>query len=91
MKKFYVVAFDISENRRRRKVVKLLQEVGVRVNKSVFECFLSDTRVPRLKAAIEEKIARTDSVLFYNLCRSCLDVADRQGVPPLPVDAVMVF
>lgn len=41
-KNFIVVAYDVSDDRRRSHVVKLLEKVGIRVNYSVFECMLSD-------------------------------------------------
>ncbi len=41
-KHFYVVAYDIADDRRRSKVVKVLEAIGHRVNFSVFECMLTD-------------------------------------------------
>ena len=35
---FVLITYDISDNKRRSKVEKLLLEVGYRVNLSVFEC-----------------------------------------------------
>lgn len=39
----YVFAYDISLNTERVKVDKVLKEYGFRVQKSVFECMLSET------------------------------------------------
>lgn len=36
----YLVSYDISSNRRRRKVAKLMENYGTRVQYSVFECKL---------------------------------------------------
>ncbi len=36
-----VIAYDIAEDRRRTQVSTLLEDYGVRVNYSVFECELS--------------------------------------------------
>ncbi|WP_304297298.1 CRISPR-associated endonuclease Cas2 [Porphyromonas gulae] len=37
-----LVAYDISSNRRRRKVARILEQCGVRINKSVFICSLRE-------------------------------------------------
>ena len=41
-KHFYVVTYDISDDKRRSQVVKLLEGNGTRMNYSVFECMLTD-------------------------------------------------
>lgn len=88
MKRFVVIAYDIENDKKRRTVVKLLQPWGVRVNKSVFECFLSDTELGKIKANLE-KIATKweDVILYYPLCRDCIDKRDSFGrvAPDHPV------
>ena len=47
---YYVVCFDISDNRVRYRVVKVLKGCGRRVQKSVFECpDLNEHRLLRLQ------------------------------------------
>ena len=41
----YVVAFDISNNRKRNAVVKACRQWGFRVQKSVFEIFMDSSKV----------------------------------------------
>ena len=40
-----VVAYDISDDKRRLKVVKILEKSGIRINYSVFECMLTRTQL----------------------------------------------
>lgn len=91
MKKFVVVAYDIENNKRRREVVKLMEAAGKRVNKSVFECFLSEVKLEKLKANIEKQVAYDDIILYYNLCKSCIERIDRRGTTGLPTETVKVF
>ncbi len=41
-KHFYVVTYDISDDKRRYQVVKLMETMGTRMNYSIFECMLTD-------------------------------------------------
>lgn len=71
-KNFIVVAYDISDDKRRGKVVKMLEKVGSRVNYSVFECLLTDARYKRLQEDILSKIKmKDDTVIFYPICMDC--------------------
>lgn len=48
-KRMIVVAYDVSNDRRRAKVVKILEQVGVRVNFSVFECVITEKQYESLR------------------------------------------
>ena len=45
---FYLVAYDISDDKRLREVAKLMEAYGKRVQRSVFECSLSKQRLADL-------------------------------------------
>lgn len=71
-KKFVVVAYDVSDDRRRNHVVKILEKVGVRINYSVFECLLTDLQFERLQNNILDKIKpKEDTVVYYPICVDC--------------------
>lgn len=91
MKKFLIIAYDVEDDRRRRRVAKLLEAIGKRVNKSVFECFITDRQIEKLKAKIARHVTRYDSVLYYQLCRSCIERVERQGTEGIPVEIVKIF
>lgn len=68
----YVVAYDISNDRRRTKVHKALSGFGRWTQYSLFECYLSDKETIALRARLDGVLdASEDSVRFYRLCRAC--------------------
>ncbi|HOI94977.1 MAG TPA: CRISPR-associated endonuclease Cas2 [Syntrophobacter fumaroxidans] len=83
---FYVVSYDISDDRVRYKVAKVLKAYGVRVQKSVFECpDLTEKRFLKMKDRLEALIDfTTDSVRYYRQCRGCLAECEVSGAGELP-------
>ncbi len=72
-----LVAFDISDNRIRRQVVKLLEGVGQRIQYSVFEAQLSESQLKQLQRNIFQRIEATDRVHYFPLCGK--DIMARQA------------
>jgi len=69
MKLFYVVSYDIGDDRRRRKVMQTLEDFGARVQYSVFECRLEAAQLAELKKRLKPHVrAPADSIRFYPLC-----------------------
>jgi CRISPR-associated protein Cas2 len=69
---FVVVSYDISSDRRRGRVCKLLQDYGERVQYSVFECLLRPEDLKRLRERLKPLLEPAeDDVRFYRLCASC--------------------
>jgi CRISPR-associated protein Cas2 len=65
---FVVVSYDIPEDKRRTKVMKLLRNFGAHVQYSVFECELKDVAYQQLRERLAKLIApQVDSVRFYFL------------------------
>lgn len=92
MKRFVVIAYDVEDDKKRRNVVKLLQPWGVRVNKSVFECFVSDVELKKIKAKLKKVVKKwEDVILFYPLCRDCIDKRDSFGREAPDHSVVKVF
>ena len=83
---FYVVCFDISDNRIRYRVVKALKGYGTRVQKSVFECpDLNEQRLLQLQRKMEDLIDHgTDSVRYFRLCRACVAEVEWTGAGEAP-------
>ncbi|MBU1054413.1 MAG: CRISPR-associated endonuclease Cas2 [Proteobacteria bacterium] len=69
---FYLVSYDITDDRRRTRLAKALKDYGGRVQYSVFECLLNqellDKMINRIDAIIDET---EDSVRIYGLCANC--------------------
>jgi len=81
----YVVAYDITNDKRRKKLSDLLETYGVRVNYSVFEIELNETKKEKLLYEIELKKLinpKYDSLRFYHICQNCIeksfDIANRE-------------
>lgn len=83
---FILVSFDISDDKTRYRVVKVLKGYGHRVQKSVFECpDLSEKRFLKMKDRLESLIDyTTDSVRYYRQCRACLGECELSGLGVLP-------
>lgn len=71
---FVVVSYDITDDRRRRKVMKTLEGFGERVQYSVFECRLEPLDIVRLHGRLKKLILeKEDDVRFYLLCEACVE------------------
>jgi CRISPR-associated protein Cas2 len=67
-----LVAYDVSDNRRRAKLHTLLLGYGVNVQESVFECTLDARQEKQLKRRLTALMkSGEDNVRFYRLCRDC--------------------
>ena len=81
-KHFYVVTYDISDDKRRNQVVKLMESIGTRMNYSVFECMLTDIQYNNMcKRLAKIVVHREDWVNIYPLCTECF--ARIQYIPDL--------
>ena len=75
-----VVSYDISEDKRRTKIHKILKSYGQWMQYSVFECDLTDMQYARLRSRLSKLIKPDqDSIRFYFLCRCCKDKVERIG------------
>lgn len=73
---FCVVAYDISDDKRRYKVAKILTRHGKRFNNSVFECMFTDAQLRKTKEQTEKLIDEDDdSVVYYPICVDCFTKA----------------
>ena len=68
-----LVAYDISDQKRLRKVAKICEDFGIRVEYSVFECDLGDDDFTRLWNSLLGTIDRKeDKIIVYWICSSCV-------------------
>lgn len=69
---FCVIAYDIANERRRYRVVKVVEKYGVRINYSVYECMLTLSQLGNIQKKIERIIVkREDTVVYYPICVNC--------------------
>jgi CRISPR-associated protein Cas2 len=80
----YLVTYDISCNKRRKKVSDLLEGYGQRVQYSVFECVLSPEKYAELRQRLRKRVKDTeDSIRFYPLSRHTLNQVEVWGGTPI--------
>jgi CRISPR-associated endoribonuclease cas2 len=67
----YVVAYDFSNNRLRSKIGKILENYGRRIQKSVFQCFLTTDQIHQFKKEANillktnsDIVCNTDSIII---------------------------
>ena len=81
-KHFYVVTYDISDTKRRNRVVKIMESLGTRMNYSVFECMLTDIQYQSMyKRLAKIVVGREDWINIYPICAECY--ARIEYIPPI--------
>jgi CRISPR-associated protein Cas2 len=84
----YIVAYDISDPKRLRKVATACQDYGVRKQYSVFLCRLSTTDFVKLRSRLYDLIdLQKDQVLFLPLCGKCVQTIESLGRQTEAADA----
>jgi CRISPR-associated protein Cas2 len=84
----YLVAYDISDPKRLRKVASVCEDFGARKQYSVFLCRLSATDFVRLRSRLYDVIhLEKDQVLFIPLCGKCVAQIESIGRPTEAHDA----
>lgn len=91
----YLIAYDISDDKRRTQVFKTLLAQGDHVQFSVFLCALSPMELARLRARLSELIhAREDQVIMVDFGAKDTELdalVDCLGKPYHPTTRVQVF
>lgn len=65
-----VLCYDVSCDRRRRAIARLLEDKASRVQYSVFETRLSENALRRLVAQVAKHLGKGDSLRVYTVGRS---------------------
>jgi len=88
---FYVVAYDISSDRRRTKVHRILSGFGQWTQFSLFECYLTEKEHLTLQAKLDKVLDEAqDRVRFYSLCEACLKKVETVGMEQPAEDQVYI-
>jgi len=82
---FIVISYDISEDKRRTKIHKILKSYGQWMQFSLFECELNDAQYSKLRSRLSKLIKpNEDSIRFYFLCGGCQPKIERIGGGLMP-------
>jgi CRISPR-associated protein Cas2 len=69
---FYVLAYDIADDKRRAKIARLMESIGERVQGSVFEAYLTRLELEKLLKRVAKIMkVEEDSLRVYLLCAAC--------------------
>lgn len=79
MSELWMIAYDISDHKKRRIVCNHLLDNGLRVQYSVFECRLTKQQLKQLRQTLSELIEKTDKIRWYPLCSWCEADINWQG------------
>ncbi len=70
-KTWYLVSYDIRDDKRLRRVAKHLEGFGARIQYSVFRCRLTQRQIERLKWELTEIMDKDDNLLVIGICWKC--------------------
>lgn len=67
-----IVAYDISDDKRRARAAKTLLSFGARVEASVYELWLTPIQIEKMWHALTSIVKDGDLVRCYTLCDACV-------------------
>lgn len=69
----YLVCYDIHSPKRLKKTAKVLEDYGIRVQLSFFQCQINEEKMEELKKRLLDEIdMKEDYLFFYPICENCL-------------------
>lgn len=71
-KAWHLVTYDVRDDKRLRRVARLLESYGERLQYSVFRCHLTDREMQRLRWELAKAMAADDDLLIIGLCERCV-------------------
>ncbi len=78
----YIVSYDISDNKTRLQVGRIVSGYTYRVQKSVFEGVMSEKGFNELLTRLKKKhLEFTDSIRIYKVCEKCMSKIEYLGYP----------
>lgn len=80
----YLICYDISNPKRLQRVAKALEDFGLRIQKSFFQCEMSQEMLDKLvKRVLKEIYVSEDRFFIYPMCESCSNKAIKDGTGEL--------
>ncbi len=71
MHKWHLVTYDVRDDGRLRRVARLLEGYGERLQDSVFRCRLGTVELQRLRWELTRLMADEDALLIIPVCDRC--------------------
>ena len=78
---FYVIAYDVASDRRRKRIADFLRTYGLPVQLSMVECELSNAELNIVRTKLAELInSRRDRISIYPQCQRCSSASEHLGL-----------
>lgn len=79
----YLVSYDITSDRLRNQIARILEGYGRRVQYSVFECDLTEKRYQELYGRLLKLAEEMEegNICFYYICKNCEREKQVIGIP----------
>lgn len=83
----YVISYDIASDRLRNKIAKILEEYGIRIQYSVFECTIGERKYMELYSKLMELMTGIEegNIRFYFICGKCENKIKTIGEIPMQI------
>lgn len=78
-----VICYDVSSDKRRRKIARILEDSASRVQFSVFETRITGPALEKLVRKVEAHLATGDSLRVYTVGTTGERHCDVRGGPPI--------
>ncbi|MCA9948901.1 MAG: CRISPR-associated endonuclease Cas2 [Anaerolineales bacterium] len=92
MTTLYLIAYDISNNKRRTKIHKTLSGFGKWTQFSLFECFLDEKEYIMLRHRLDNILNTADDNLrIYQICANCQSKTETIGSLPPKEDTIYLL
>ena len=89
---FLLIAYDIADNKRLYRVARVMENYGVRVQRSVFECRIGDKELAELLERVKMILRkREDRIHIYHLCAACHHRFEQSGRAQLMIDTEVLI
>ena len=87
----FVIAYDISDDKRRERIARVLLQFGERVQKSVFVAILDKEQQSELRRELGVLLRRNDTLEWFPIDRRNPDDSISWRAQPLTEDPVLVI
>ena len=91
---YYIITYDITDDKRRRLLSGLLDKYGKRVNYSVYECEFNKTKLKNLIQQIQSQKCinpKEDSLRFYHIHQNSISKSFEMCKKPEPFEVEDMF
>jgi len=80
----YLICYDITSPKRLRKVAKVLETYGLRIQKSFFQADIDNEMLREMVGKLKKEMDKNhDSLFIYYICEKCMKKIESDGTGQL--------